>query len=754
MINQELLKNKKFSCSSGLSGEQNTVEFILPLKSGDNGLSVLCLSHFLGIEPTTVFNKKLKEALTDWQISNFESICKIAGWINPAFQGSIDDVPQFEFEVGSLNPATFVAIKIAGRGPFALKHLNENYAGYVVKKGDYLIKIARMFGFSLQEIAEVNPQITDLNKIRVDESIILPDVEVVVETAVESVNIYNAIDLSFDTLATFQSQNLAASPDRDLVINIPLSDTTNEPHRDSNYYYAIWNSKVTRSQLTTDLSEFIRSNSSTALRKGVRSLFDFYSKKISWDIDLRTEAGNKFSELLTVQGRMQENKNTYQLSIDNVPVLEALGLNNTEVARRVDVLSFQDLTEGATPQFASIAKVVMPELKQRSTFKFIIKVKAEMFDVIPTDLKPVSEQKSASSTLKNASTCSDEEFLSIFSDVDGNVGDFENVRNRVKNQRELAKLKKIAGLTKDPEIIQQVQDRLSEINLKELAEFKEKLDALPLVVSYKISTLERNLKSVQAFMNDYDKLLIDTKKFGVTMSPDVSLRDESQNLSGVLSAIKKVSDYNNVEISTNNRDNLLVSYRVIRSTTDDIETIEGLEVKSISVQKEESSETSVFSAGVANFLKSSPISSRTTMTYFAMLNILTKQAARHRSKKVQNIEPDRADVLAFPMAFHFPKPEYDFTSIDLDFNTSFGSTLEDFDYSVNKIKDYAKNIDLNFNLSNNLGIFDKIKFKTFEIEKFREFVITDRLPVSINFGSLDELFTEFFDRYDMLSFFS
>ena len=60
---------------------------------------------------------------------------------------------------------------------------------------------------------------------------------------------------------------------------------------------------------------------------------------------------------------------------------------------------------------------------------------------------------------------------------------------------------------------------------------------------------------------------------------------------------------------------------------------------------------------------------------------------------------------------------------------------------------------LNFNLSNNLGIFDKIKFKTFEIEKFREFVITDRLPVNINFGSLDELFTEFFDRYDMLSLF-
>ena len=142
---------------------------------------------------------------------------------------------------------------------------------------------------------------------------------------------------------------------------------------------------------------------------------------------------------------------------------------------------------------------------------------------------------------------------------------------------------------------------MSQINLRELADFKEKLDALPLVVSYKISTLERNLKSVQAFMNDYDKQLIDIKKFGVAMSPDVSLRDESQNLSGVLSAIKKVSDYNNVEISTNNRDNLLVSYRVIRSSTDDIETIEGLEVKSISVQKEENSETSVFSAGVANF---------------------------------------------------------------------------------------------------------------------------------------------------------
>ena len=198
-----------------------------------------------------------------------------------------------------------------------------------------------MFGFSLQSAIQANSQIEDPNKIRVDESIILPDVEVVVETAVESVNIYNAIDLSFDTLAASQGENLAASPDRDLVVNIPLSDTTNEPHRDSNYYYAIWNSRTTRSQLTTSLSEFIRQNSSTALRQGVRSLFDFYSKKTTWEIDLRTEAGNKFSELLVVQGRMQENENTYQLSIDNVPVLEALGLNNTEAERRVDALSFK-----------------------------------------------------------------------------------------------------------------------------------------------------------------------------------------------------------------------------------------------------------------------------------------------------------------------------------------------------------------------------------------------------------------------------
>ena len=47
----------------------------------------------------------------------------------------------------------------------------------------------------------------------------------------------------------------------------------------------------------------------------------------------------------------------------------------------------------------------------------------------------------------------------------------------------------------------------------------------------------------------------------------------------------------------------------------------------------------------------------------------------------------------------------------------------------------------------------KDKTKDFEIEQFRDFMITDMLPVDINFGSLDELFTEFFDRYDMLSLF-
>ena len=46
MINEKLLKSTKFNCASGMSGEQKTIDFELPLNSGDTGLSVLCLKKF------------------------------------------------------------------------------------------------------------------------------------------------------------------------------------------------------------------------------------------------------------------------------------------------------------------------------------------------------------------------------------------------------------------------------------------------------------------------------------------------------------------------------------------------------------------------------------------------------------------------------------------------------------------------------------------------------------------------------------
>ncbi len=46
---------------------------------------------------------------------------------------------------------------------------------YVVKSGDTLSKIARSFGLTIEQLREANPAITDPNKIKVGDEIIIPD---------------------------------------------------------------------------------------------------------------------------------------------------------------------------------------------------------------------------------------------------------------------------------------------------------------------------------------------------------------------------------------------------------------------------------------------------------------------------------------------------------------------------------------------------------------------------------------------------
>jgi len=750
MINEKLLKSTKFNCASGMSGEQKTIDFELPLNSGDTGLSVLCLKKFFNAGTGTTFDKKLKNNLSKWQLQNFRQICLIAGWINRQFVGSAEDVPELEFEIGSLQPATFVAMKIAGSGAISLSNLNEHYDGYAVVDGDYLIKISNMFGFSLQEVVSENPQIEDINLIRVGEKINIPDHKIVVETYNE-INFNEAVSRAYEELENTEAEQLALSPDKDLLTNIPLSDAVNEPYKDSEFYYSIWDSKMTRSNIKNGLEQFIKSNSSKALKMGTVSLFSFYSKKTTWEIDLRTNSGSKFTNFLKKQGRLEEGVDVYQATIEPIDPIEALGLNAG--VNRVDLLSFQDLTEGVTPDFASIAKVVMPELKPRSTFKFIIAVRAELFDAIPTEHKTVSQQKKAGSVSSNTPACSDEDLLTMTDNFDLGDNDFENRKTRLRSMRQLAKLKQLNSNEQiTPDIQEQIDQRVREINKVELAEFKEKLEDLPFVVYYKISELEKDIKSVHRMMTSYNEVLEQAKSFGVSMSPDVSLKDEADNLLSTVNAIKKLGGYNDVEISEENLDTLIISYRVITSGPEDNQKIEGLEIKSVSVLKINPG-IKVFDAGIGNFLKSSPMTSRTTVSYLALLNIIKKDAAKFNSVKLQGADIDRADVLAFISLYHLPKPKIDFSALDVDFNKVFGSTIEDFDFSVNKIKSLSSNLKLNYNLTNNIGIMDKIKLRTFEVEKFREFIITDKLPININFGSLDELFTEFFDRYDMLSLF-
>ena len=406
-----------------------------------------------------------------------------------------------------------------------------------------------------------------------------------------------------------------------------------------------------------------------------------------------------FIPLLEHQGRLESGVDVYTATVEPVPAIEALGLSSQSEPRRVDALSFQDLTEGAPPKFASIAKVKMPELRARSTYKFVISVRADLFDAIPTENKPVAQQK------KNIVPCSDTDVLE---NVGIQISDDDSDKTLVKMQstRELEKLKQLASIDRTPEIDQQIKDKISEISSFEMQSFKDKLDSLPFVVEYKISNMKRDFKAVASMMTDYDKVLTEVKEFGVKMSPDVSLATEANKLSSCLNAIKKVSSYNSVDISENNQDSLLISFNVIRGDSSDENKIMGLEIKTMSVKRNNPGIT-VFNSGMPNFLTSSPITSRTTMVYLALMGVLSKQAARHRSQRIQGIEPDRSDVLGFVSAYHHPKPEIDFSSMDIDFNKAFGSTLEDFDYSVGKIKDYSKKINLDFNLSKNLGVFEK-----------------------------------------------
>ena len=305
MLNDKLLKINKFSCSSGYEGEQTSIEFNLPLSSGDTGLSVMCLRKFFALGDKTVFDKELKTNLSKWQMNNYEAICLIAGWINQDFQGEVEDIPEFQFEVGTVGQATFVAMKLAGSGVVNLSDLNEHYKKYIVKKGDYLIKIAKMFGFTLQELLDENPEITNPNLININQIIKIPSVPMIISTYQSGPTLEQSVGLTYDSLSSLPSEDLAVSPDKDLVINIPFSDVSNEPFRDSDYYYCIWDSKTTRAQLSSDLDDFISQKSEIALRQAVNSLFEFYSKSKTWEIETRTDSGRVFYSTLRTSGQIR-----------------------------------------------------------------------------------------------------------------------------------------------------------------------------------------------------------------------------------------------------------------------------------------------------------------------------------------------------------------------------------------------------------------------------------------------------------------
>ena len=699
MINKKLLTQKDFLLVSDVG---TSVNFHLPLSMGAKDTNILVLKKFLGLpDSNALFDADTKSHLMRWQRQNVDTISKIAGW-SPLDNSSLDTPAEFDFELGSLGPATFSAMSVAGLSPltsdffYSDPHTVVTLPSVTLPEGG--ITLADCVDPVLRELESVTP-----------EAILEPD---------------------------------------NILESLRPSEVVNEPFKDPDYYYVVTSIGVTRSQLGgTSIESYLKNNGTDILARGVREMFKYYNKETQWEVDLSTDAGKAFLPIIKYQKRPLENTRCV-LTVDDLNILETVGAD--ESGKSINVLFGQSTAEGDQPIFAAVKKIYIPETRASSTFKALVRVRTEMFDLIPR--APIT-----STTAFTELVDIDEEIAPVLEEValrlkslGLDVSNYDEDALIQKSRDALAVKKFLKKYERELSMLRQQYDlgikSASELvdleSAKEAADFAKKrmdFEPFPVTIPYKISDIEQDVKAAIKLMKSYDKQVKSFSETGIKIKPEnLSLNKEADRLSRLLGKLKKLAKDNDFIISKENSGTLLISYEPTIRPGEGIGGFAGAKIKKIALVSL-NDVPGVLTSGFESFLNSSPITNSTTVSYLMQLPLLKKQRnVQSNNTSISQSPSSYGNASAFLLKHHHPTPKIDFNLADVDVRQVLNSPIN----LVSK----SLNVDLDPGFLNAKNTLYKNAIEG-------AYSVTDKLNYDMDFSDLGELFAEFFDRYDFWALF-
>ena len=361
---------------------------------------------------------------------------------------------------------------------------------------------------------------------------------------------------------------------------VAARDGIRSPWQDANYYYFMYVTEETRDTVNSDIpgsyERMVRQNSEIALRKGVEELFEYHARSKTWVVEGKNNDHKVFNRLLKFQNKIEsemDKDQSFTLTIEPQTLAENLGVSDRP---RVDVLFGQSLAYGAKPLFAAIDEIHSPTERPKSKFKFTIKIRKDMMDVIPTDPsrtvtigKAIAEARRVSNAIRDAINNRDalgEAALRGQAQVERAILDktneFNNGLKWAKNNKKEAIEKGVKGafglakkFSRDAErarqfgsttIASELSKKQEEALLAQVKAMDNNSGGESPTKSYTLYKFNQMIDDVAKMFDQFDQRLGEFGREGGRIRPVINLREEAKHLREVKSALTSFLSANGI----------------------------------------------------------------------------------------------------------------------------------------------------------------------------------------------------------------
>ena len=322
-----LLRQKEFII---VDSKQRSIEFKLPLEKNQKSIQIQVLRVFLGFEPSDgdLFDEQTKKRLMEWQDENANDMYDFA-LRAMKYDGPRSAAPSMREQLAS------------DYGRVTALSFN-----FMAKERGLANALERVYDHNTENVGEMVSELTP------------PDVPM------------NALGKRV------------------------IGDGKNPPWSDANYHYYIYNTRATREDINSDNPDSLKAwyveNAERALRESVIALCEHHARQKTWKVYGNREEHLGWNSILRYQNKItghpprMADDQVFTMTVVGQTLAENLGFREDDNTPKVDVLFGQSLMAGAEPRFANIQQFHGPTQRPTSTWKLEVRVRKDLFDLIPT----------------------------------------------------------------------------------------------------------------------------------------------------------------------------------------------------------------------------------------------------------------------------------------------------------------------------------------------------------------------------------